>query len=103
MIYFKRNPTSRFSVPELKKRVLRPATLGCIVCGILASLLLALMLIFGPTQEAQAAKKTRIKFSTLAPEGSSWMKVMRMLEKELKVENGGVVCGVVVYLFDPKE
>ena len=47
MIYFKRNKTSRFSFLEIKKKMLRPATLGCIVCGILASLLLALVLIFG--------------------------------------------------------
>lgn len=91
MIYSKRNQTSRFSLQELKKRVLRPATLGCIVCGIIASLLLAVILIFGPIPEAQAAKKTRIKFSTLAPEGSSWMKVMRLLEKELKSATGGEV------------
>ena len=91
MIYFKRNQTSRFSVPEIKKRMLRTATMGCIVCGILASLLLALVLIFGPAPEVMAAQKTRIKFSTLAPEGSSWMKVMRSLEKELqRVTNGEV-------------
>lgn len=80
----KRNRNFRFSLPEIKKRILRPATLGCIVCGILASLLLALVLIFGQAPEALAARKTRIKFSTLAPEGSSWMKVMRMLEKEVE-------------------
>ncbi len=91
MIYFKRNKPSRFSLPEIKKRVIRPATLGCIVCGILASLLLALVLIFGQPPEALAAQKTRIKFSTLAPEGSSWMKVMRTLEKELGRVTGGEV------------
>ena len=91
MTYFDRNKTFRLKLAGLKKKLLRPATLGCIVCGIIASLLMALMLIFGPVPEAQAAKKTRIKFSTLAPEGSSWMKVMRMLEKELKsVTNGEV-------------
>ncbi len=91
MIYSKRTKTSHFSLPAIKKRMLRPATLGCIVCGILASLLLALALIFGQAPEALAAKKTRIKFSTLAPEGSSWMKVMRSLEKELqRVTNGEV-------------
>jgi TRAP-type C4-dicarboxylate transport system substrate-binding protein len=91
MICFKRDKTSYFSLPGIKKRMLRSATLGCIVCGILASLLLALVLIFGQAPEAQAAKKTRIKFSTLAPEGSSWMKVMRSLEKELKSATGGEV------------
>ena len=91
MIYSKRNQTSRFSLTEIKQRMLRPATLGCIVCGILASILLALILIFGPAQEVMAAQKTRIKFSTLAPEGSSWMKVMRTLEKELVRVTGGEV------------
>ncbi len=91
MIYFKRNQTSRFNWRETKKRLLRPATLGCIVCGILASLLLALVLIFGQASETIAAQKTRIKFSTLAPEGSSWMKVMRLLEKELESVTGGEV------------
>ena len=85
MIYFKRNQTSQPSLSDIKKRMLRPSTLGCIVCGILASLLLALVLIFGQVPEAQAAPKHRIKFSTLAPEGSSWMKVMRSLEKELQL------------------
>ena len=70
---------------------LRSGTLACIVCGILASLLLALLMIFGHAPEALAGKKTRIKFSTLAPEGSSWMKVMRDLEKELGKVTGGEV------------
>jgi TRAP-type C4-dicarboxylate transport system substrate-binding protein len=91
MIYSKRNQTSRFSLTEIKKRMTRPATLGCIVCGILASLLLALVLLFGPVPDASAAPKTRIKFSTLAPEGSSWMKVMHTLEKELVRVTGGEV------------
>lgn len=91
MIYFKRDKASQFNLPEIKKRMLRPATLGCIVCGIIASVLLALILVFGQPPEAMAAKKTRIKFSTLAPEGSSWMKVMRMLEKDLKSATGGEV------------
>ncbi len=91
MICFKRKQTSRFEFQEIKKKMLRPATLGCIVCGILASLLLALVLIFGQAPEALAAKKTRIKFSTLAPEGSSWMKVMRMLERELESATDGEI------------
>ena len=91
MICFKRKQTSRFEIQEIKKKMLRPATLGCIVCGILASLLLALVLIFGQAPEAMAAKKIRIKFSTLAPEGSSWMKVMRMLERELESATGGEI------------
>ncbi|NIQ01725.1 MAG: ABC transporter substrate-binding protein [Nitrospinaceae bacterium] len=57
----------------------------------MASLLFALVLFFGEVREAEAARKTRIKFSTLAPEGSSWMKVMRMLEKEIVQATGGEV------------
>ena len=91
MIYFKRTKTSHYSLMDMKKNMIRPATLGCIVCGILASLLLALVLIFGPVSDASAAPKTRIKFSTLAPEGSSWMKVMRTLEKELQRVTEGEV------------
>ncbi len=75
----------------MKRTGFPPGTLACIVCGILASLLFALVLIFGGAQDALAAKKTRIKFSTLAPEGSSWMKVMRLLEKELGRATGGEV------------
>lgn len=97
MIYFKCNKTSRFSLTKIKKRMFRSATMGCIVCGILASLLLALVLMFGQPPEALAAPKTRIKFSTLAPEGSSWMKVMRTLEKEL----GRVTDGEVGFKFYP--
>jgi TRAP-type C4-dicarboxylate transport system substrate-binding protein len=91
MIYFKRTRISLSRLTEIKKRMIRPATLGCIVCGILASLLLALVLLFGPVPDASAAPKTRIKFSTLAPEGSSWMKVMRSLEKEIQRVTGGEV------------
>ena len=36
-------------------------------------------------------KKTRIKFSTLAPEGSSWMKEMRRLSEEVEQKTGGRV------------
>ena len=36
-------------------------------------------------------KKTRIKFSTLAPEGSSWMKEMRRLADEVEQKTDGRV------------
>ena len=91
MIYFKHRYRFLSRWPDIKKRIFRPATLGCILCGILASLLFALVLIFAEAPDAQAAPKTRIKFSTLAPEGSSWMKIMRSLEKELKRVTGGEV------------
>ncbi len=91
MNYFKRNKISISRWPKIKKIISHPGTLGCIVCGILASLLFALIMIFGNAPQALAAQKTRIKFSTLAPEGSSWMKVMRTLEKELQKATGGEV------------
>ena len=91
MIYFKQRNQFLSRWRDIKKRIFRPATLGCILCGILASLLFALVLFFAQAPDAQAAQKTRIKFSTLAPEGSSWMKIMRSLEKELKRVTEGAV------------
>ena len=91
MNYFKRSKMLLSRWPDINKRIFRPATLGCIVCGILASLLFALVLIFAEAPDALAAPKTRIKFSTLAPEGSSWMKAMRSLEKELQRVTEGEV------------
>lgn len=38
---------------------------------------------------ASAARPTMIKFATLAPEGSTWMKVLGELSKELEAETGG--------------
>ena len=37
------------------------------------------------------AHKTNIKFSTLAPEGSAWMKQIRLLAKEIKKQTDGEV------------
>ncbi len=37
------------------------------------------------------AGKTYIKFATLAPEGSSWMKQMRLLSKEISKQTDGEV------------
>lgn len=50
-------------------------------------------LILGPGGGVSHAgdKKTRIKFSTLAPEGSSWMKEMRRLAEEVKNKTDGRV------------
>ncbi len=63
----------------------------CILCGILASLLLALVMSTMPVTQAHAAGKTVIKFATLAPEGSSWMKQMRRLEKAVQKATDGEV------------
>lgn len=90
MNYFKKIKGSFSRWPRIRK-ISHPGTLACIVCGLLASLLFALILIFGNAPEASAAQKIRIKFSTLAPEGSSWMKVMRSLEKELQKATRGEV------------
>lgn len=40
---------------------------------------------------ASAARPTMIKFATLAPEGSTWMKVLGELSKELELETGGAL------------
>lgn len=40
---------------------------------------------------ASAARPTPIKFATLAPEGSTWMKVLGELSKELETETGGAL------------
>lgn len=51
------------------------------------------VLVLGPGIGASFAgdKKTRIKFSTLAPEGSSWMKQMRRLAEEVEQKTDGRV------------
>lgn len=91
MNFFKPNPVSCLSRAKIKQALLHPGTLACIVCGLLASLLFALILIFGTAPEVLAGPKHRIKFSTLAPEGSSWMKVMRTLGKDLQDATQGEV------------
>lgn len=63
----------------------------CILCGILATLLMALVMVATQTGVAEAGGKTTIKFATLAPEGSSWMKQMRVLENEVKKATNGAV------------
>jgi TRAP-type C4-dicarboxylate transport system substrate-binding protein len=48
-----------------------------------------LLILFGGTQSF--AGKTHIKFATLAPEGSSWMKQMREFSKQISKETNGEV------------
>ncbi|MFQ5895282.1 MAG: TRAP transporter substrate-binding protein DctP [Nitrospinota bacterium] len=52
----------------------------------LLSLPLALLLLL---PAAAHGARFRVKFATLAPEGSTWMKVMRALEEDLKRATGG--------------
>ena len=85
MIYFDRS-----RLGNALKRVTSGRSL-CILCGLVASLLLALVVMTWQPGEALAAKKTYIKLSTLAPEGSSWMIQMRLLGKELAKETQGEV------------
>ena len=40
-------------------------------------------------QDAFGGSKTRIKFATVAPEGSTWINHMRALDKRLKSKSGG--------------
>jgi TRAP-type C4-dicarboxylate transport system substrate-binding protein len=63
----------------------------CVLCGILATLLMAFVMSTMPVTEALAGGKTIIKFATLAPEGSGWMKQMRRLEKEVQKATKGQV------------
>ncbi len=63
----------------------------CVLCGILATLLMALVMSAMPVTDALAGGKTIIKFATLAPEGSGWMKQMRRLEKEVQKATKGQV------------
>lgn len=57
--------------------------------GITVLLVFAL---FGTAGVARAADKaTQIKFATLAPEGSTWMKEMRRLDQEIQDATGGSV------------
>ncbi|CAI2717944.1 TRAP transporter substrate-binding protein [Nitrospina watsonii] len=76
-----------------KRSTRRPARTRflCIACGILASLLFALVMWTVQATPVYAASKTYIKFSTLAPEGSSWMNRMNTLSAEVdKATNGEV-------------
>ena len=51
------------------------------------SLFLGLFLLIGSVK----GQKYAIKFDTLAPEGSTWMNVMRKLDRELRQQTGGEV------------
>jgi len=59
--------------------------------------LLAALLPLVVASPAQADKKHVIKFATLAPEGSSWMKSMRKLSDKIKKATDGNVA----FLFYP--
>ena len=52
----------------------------------------ALAVLFAPlAASAETAPKTQIKFATLAPDGSTWMKVMRAIDEEVRAETGNRV------------
>ncbi|OGW24512.1 MAG: ABC transporter substrate-binding protein [Nitrospinae bacterium RIFCSPLOWO2_12_FULL_47_7] len=52
---------------------------------------LSLFLMLNVTVAQAADKKIHIKFATLAPEGSTWMKEMHRLDKEVQEATGGSV------------
>jgi len=52
-------------------------------------LVVFLVVLVAIPQNSFAGKSNRIKIATLAPEGSTWMKALRKLDKELKKETGG--------------
>ena len=79
----------RKHTPEARQRT-RTRFL-CIACGILASLLFAMVVWTVKGQTVHAADTTYIKFSTLAPEGSSWMSQMNKLADQVKKATNGEV------------
>lgn len=89
MIYFDRAAVSSRYRDALKR--VAPGNFLCILCGLVASLLLALVVLTWQPGEAHAAKKIYIKLSTLAPEGSSWMRQMRLMSEELEQATQGQV------------
>ncbi len=70
------------------RRPLRPA--GPAFFLGLAFSLAAVLGLFHP-ENAPAARKHRIKFATLAPEGSTWMNVMRNFARAVKKKTNGEV------------
>ncbi|MBC8283252.1 MAG: TRAP transporter substrate-binding protein DctP [Nitrospinae bacterium] len=54
-------------------------------------MVVAVLLLGGLNSISHAEKKYKIKFSTLAPDGSSWMKSMRGLSKKIKEATDGNV------------
>lgn len=71
-----------YSSPFFKGELFRKAT----------GVVLFLVFLIGPISQAQAGDKTYlIKFSTLAPEGSTWMKELHALESEIKRATDGKV------------
>lgn len=59
----------------------------------IVALVLPALLLAAPsfTTPARAAKKQVIKFASLAPEGTTWMRIMRALDKDLRKATGKAV------------
>jgi len=70
-----------------------PFSLQNKITPLVVALLWIVILVLGPMGGVSlaGAKKTRIKFSTLAPEGSSWMKEMRQLADAVEKKTDGRV------------
>ena len=54
-------------------------------------LFLCMWFFYQPLNELEAAKKPQylIKFATVAPDGSTWVKQMRVIDKEIREKSGG--------------
>lgn len=89
MTCFDRGKVSSYFRDVLK--CVTPGNFLCILCGLAASLLFALVVLALQPGEAHAGKTTYIKLATLAPEGSSWMRQMRLMGKELEKATQGQV------------
>ena len=52
---------------------------------------LCIWFFYQPLHEVDAAKKPQylIKFATVAPDGSTWVKKMRVIDKEIREKSGG--------------
>jgi len=86
---FSNGNADRKPTPETRRR--HRTRFLCIACGILASLLFAMVMWTVKGQTVHAAGTTYIKFSTLAPEGSSWMNQMTRLADEVEKATNGEV------------
>ncbi len=60
-------------------------------CGVFVKALAAFLLVFlsAPAGWAAQRPEIEIKFAALPPEGSTWLKVMRALDKTLREKSGG--------------
>ncbi len=62
-----------------------------LIAPTLALILLAAIVLAPPPAPAAAAAKQVIKFASLAPEGTTWMRILRKLVGDVRRGTGGAV------------